>query len=300
MGLVVVGILLFIASFVIKGLDRQTSDKMNLGPLAWSVRIVSVLVILGGTLWSAVTIVPAGYRAVLLRFGAVQGSLGEGIHAIMPGVNSVVLMETRTQKESSQATAASRDLQTVSTSLALNFRVDPTKVDVIYKNVGTEYKARIIDPAVQESIKVVTARYTAEELIKSRAQVKSSVEEDITKRLAAYNIIVEPQGLSITNFDFSPEFNRAIEQKQVAQQEAEKQRYVLQQAELEKETEITRAEGNAQAAKLNAAALQVQGGGLVVAREWIEKWDGKLPSVSTGTGSGGGGVILDLSTLMRQ
>lgn len=301
MGLVIIGILLFIASFVIKGLDRQTSDKTNLGPLAWTFRIVSVLIIAGGMLWSSVTIVPAGHRAVLLRFGAVQGSLAEGIHTIMPGVNSVVLMETRTQKESSTATAASRDLQTVSTSLALNFRVDPAKIDLIYKNVGTEYKMRIIDPAVQESIKVVTARYTAEELIKSRAQVKSSVEEDITKRLAAYNIIVEPQGLSITNFDFSPEFNKAIEQKQVAQQEAEKQRYVLQQAELEKETEITRAEGKAQAAKLNAAALQVQGGGLVVAREWIEKWDGKLPSVSTGGGAGGsGGVILDLSSLMRQ
>lgn len=301
MGLVVVGILLFIASFVIKGLDRQTSDKTNLGPLAWTLRIISVFVVVGGVLWSAVTIVPAGHRAVLLRFGGVQGSLGEGIHLITPGVNTVVLMETRTQKESSTATAASRDLQTVSTSLALNFRVDPTKVDLIYKNVGTEYKARIIDPAVQESIKVVTARYTAEELIKSRAQVKASVEEDIKMRLGAYNIIVEPLGLSITNFDFSPEFNKAIEQKQVAQQEAEKQKYVLQQAELEKETEITRAEGNAQAAKLNAAALQVSGGGLVVAREWIQKWDGQLPSVAAGgSGAGGGGFMFDLSTLMKQ
>jgi len=298
MGLVVIGILLFIASFVIHGLNRQTSEKTNLAPLSWTARIIGVLMIVGGFLWSAVTIVPAGYQAVLLKFGAVQGQLSDGIHLITPGVNSVVLMETRTQKESSTATAASRDLQTVTTSLALNFRIDPTKVAELYRNVGTEYRARVIDPAVQESIKVVTARYTAEELIKNRAQVKAAVEEDITSRLRAYNVIVEPLGLSITNFDFSPEFNKAIEQKQVAQQEAEKQKYVLQQAELEKQTEVTRAEGKAQAARLNAAALQVQGGGLVVAREWIEKWDGRLPSVATG-GSGNGGVILDLSSLVK-
>jgi regulator of protease activity HflC (stomatin/prohibitin superfamily) len=299
-GLAFIGLLIFIASFVLKGLDRQTSDKTNLGPLAWTFRIVGVVIIVVGGLWSAVTIVPAGFKAVLLAFGDVRGTLDPGIHLVVPGVNSTVLMETRTQKESSTATAASRDLQTVTTSLALNFRIDPAKIDKVYENVGTEYKVRIIDPAVQESIKVVTARYTAEELIKNRAQVKAAVEEDITKRLAAYNLIVEPLGLSITNFDFSPEFNRAIEQKQVAQQEAEKQKYVLQQAELEKETEITRAEGKAQAAKLNAAALQVQGGSLVVAREWIEKWNGQLPSVATGGGSGGGGVILDLSTLLRN
>lgn len=299
MGLVFIGILLFIASFVIHGLNRQTSDRANLAPTAWTLRIVGILVVVIGFFWSAVTIVPAGYRAVLLRFGAIQGQLDDGIHVILPGVNTVVLMETRTQKESSTATAASRDLQTVSTSLALNFRINPEKVAQLYENVGTEYKARIIDPAVQESIKVVTASYTAEELIKNRAQVKAAVEMDITKRLAAYNLIVEPLGLSITNFDFSPEFNKAIEQKQVAQQEAEKQKYVLQQAELEKQTDVTRAEGKAQAAKLNAAALQVQGGGLVVAREWIEKWDGKLPSVATGGGSGNGGVILDLTSLMK-
>jgi regulator of protease activity HflC (stomatin/prohibitin superfamily) len=120
---------------------------------------------------------------------------------------------------------------------------------------------------------------------------------DITKRLKAYDIIVEPSGLSITNFDFSPEFNRAIEQKQVAQQEAEKQKYILQQAELQKQTEVARAEGTAQAAKLNAEALKVQGAGLVIAREWIEKWDGKLPNVYGGTG---GGMIFDLSTLMKN
>jgi regulator of protease activity HflC (stomatin/prohibitin superfamily) len=257
--------------------------------------VIGVIMILGGSLVGSVVIVPAGHRAVLMRFGAVQGQLGEGMSVIMPGVNTIQLMEVRTQKEESQASAASRDLQTVTTNLALNFRVDPSKVAEIFKEVGTEYKARIIDPVVQESIKEVTAQYTAEELIKLRPQVKAKVEEVMGRRLSAYHIIVEPGGLSITNFDFSPEFKKAIEEKQVAQQTAEKQKYVLQQAELEKQTEVTRAQGKAQAAKLNAEALKVQGGGLVVAREWIEKWNGSLPQVS---GGGGQGFMIDISKLI--
>jgi len=254
--------------------------------------------IVGGALWSGVTQVPAGYRGVLLRFGAVQGVLSEGIHVIIPGVNTVELIETRTQKEDSEATAASRDLQIITTRLALNFRVDPARVGNLYKMVGPSYNERIIDPALQESLKVVTTKYTAEDLIRQRAQVKAEVEAEITKRLRAYDIIVDPSGLSITNFDFSPEFNKAIEAKQVAQQESEKQKWVLQQAELKKQTEVAIAEGKAQAAKLNAESLKANGGALVIAREWIERWDGKLPNVSAG--GSGGNFMIDISTLMKM
>ncbi|HXH60645.1 MAG TPA: prohibitin family protein [Fimbriimonadaceae bacterium] len=295
MVLVVLGIVLFVLSFVIKSLDRHTSDKANLHPTAWLIRSLGAVMMVGGALWAMITIVPAGHRAVLLRFGAVQGQLDEGIHLIVPAMDTVQLMEVRTQKEESQASAASSDLQVVSTTLALNFRVDPSKVSQLYQSVGTEYRARIIDPAVQESIKVVTAKYTAESLIRERAQVKEEVETEITKRLADYDIIVNPGGLSITNFEFSPEFNRAIEAKQVAQQQAEQQKYVLQRAELEKDTAIAKAEGEAKAAELNAEALRVQGGSLVVAREWITKWDGRLPQVS-----GAGNYIIDLQSLLKS
>ena len=300
MGLVIVGFIVFVVSFLLRGLDRQTSERVNYGPASWAMRVLGVLMIAGGAVWGSVVLVPAGHRGVLLRFSAVQGGLGEGLHVIMPGVQSVVVLEVRTQVEESTAASASRDLQVVSTRLAINFRIDPARVGDLYKNVGTEYKIRIIDPAVQESLKVVTAKYTAEDLIRNRSQVKAEVELEITRRLKAYNILVEPSGLSITNFDYSPEFIKAIEAKQVAQQEAEKQKYVLQQAELQKQTEIARAEGQSKAAMLNADALRAQGGGLVIAREWIEKWDGKLPSVSAGGSGAGGGFIIDLASLLKD
>lgn len=293
--LIFVGACLFVAGLVMAGLHRQTSDKANLKPASWLLRSAGVVVALLGVLAGAVTIVPAGHSAVLMRFGAVQGQLGEGIHMVMPVVNTTELMEVRTQKEESVGSAASRDLQVVSTTVALNFRVDRGSVGELFKNVGREYKSRIIDPAVQESVKTVTAKYTAEDLIRSRAQVKAEIEDEVTVRLKAYGISVEPNGVSITNFDFSPEFNKAIEAKQVAQQEAEKQRYILARAELERQTAVAKAKGESEAAKLNAEALKVQGGSLVVSREWIQKWDGKLPQVA-----GGGQYILDIKSLLDR
>ena len=296
MGAVALGIFLVVASFLIAGALKQADTKVDARPAAFILRGIGIILLVGGVLWSGVTQVPAGSQGVLLRFGALQGSLNPGIHLIVPGVNEVILMETRTQKEESQATAASRDLQVVTTTIALNYRLDAVKVPQIFAGVGPGYRERIIAPAIQESLKVVTSRYTAEELIRNRQQVKNEVEADVTKRLLAYNILVDPQGVSIVNFEFSPEFNRAIEAKQVAQQEADKQKFVLQQAELQRQTEVARAKGSAEAARLNAESLRAQGGSLVIAREWITKWDGKLPSVS----GGGSQFILDLQSLLKE
>jgi regulator of protease activity HflC (stomatin/prohibitin superfamily) len=296
MPIIVLGILLIVVSFVLAGVASRTGGGGGPSRAAWAARAIGAVLVVVGVIVNSAVIVPAGHRGVLLRWGAAVRSLDEGFHLVVPVMNQVVLLEVRTQKEESQATAASRDLQNVTTSLALNFRVDAAKVVDLYRDVGGDYKARIIDPAVQESLKTVTAKYTAEELIKFRPQVKAEVEEEITQRLANYELIVEPSGLSITNFAFSEEFNRAIEAKQVAQQQAEQQRYVLQKAELEKQTAVMIAQGKSEAAKLNAEALKVQGGSLVISREWIEKWDGRLPSVY----GGGQGMIIDLGALMKD
>jgi regulator of protease activity HflC (stomatin/prohibitin superfamily) len=293
MTLVLVGILLLLFSLVLPPMVRAQGHATGSAPAIG--RLVGAFMVVAGLLLSGIVLVPAGYRGVLLRFGAVAGVLGEGIHLIVPSANTVELVEVRTQKEQAESSAASKDLQTVSATIALNFHVEPQSVGRLYQKVGLEYRNRVIDPAVQESLKVVTARYTAEELIRLRDKVKNEVQSDMTQRLRAYNIVVEPSGVSLTNFTFSEEFNKAIEQKQVAQQTAEKQKYVLDQAKLEAETAITKAKGVAESARISASALQSQGGRLVLAREWIERWDGKLPTVS----GGDGGMIIDIRELMQ-
>jgi len=240
--------------------------------------------------------VPAGYRGVLLQFGAVQGVLDEGAHFVAPFTQSVELLEVRTQKEEAQAAAASSDLQNVSARIAINYHLEPSAVGNLYKRVGPAFAARIIDPATQEVVKAVVANYTAEELVRDRANVKAKIDLALSQRLASYNIIVEAGGVSLTNFDFSDEFNKAIESKQVAQQTAEKQKYVLQQARMEAETAITKAKGEAEANRIKAQALSSLGGSKVLAREWIDKWDGHLPTVA----SNGQGMMLDVRGLMDE
>lgn len=241
--------------------------------------------------------VPAGHRGVLLRMGAVSGVLSEGPHVVVPFVSKVDLVEVRTQKTEAKAAAASKDLQNVHTDVAVNFHVSDKSVDKLYQNVGLDFDNRIIHPAVQETVKAVVARYTAEELIRLREQVKNEVDTSLTKRLLAYNIVVEPAGVSLTNFGFSDEFNKAIEQKQIAQQTAEQQKYVLQKAKLEAETAITTAKGEAEANRIKAQALQSQGGSRVLAREWITKWKGDVPAVVS---SSNGSVMLNLESLLKD
>ena len=239
--------------------------------------------------------VPAGYRGVLLNFGAVKGVMGEGVQFVIPFVQRVELMEVRTQKEEAQAAAASKDLQNVSTTVAINYHLNPLQVGNLYKNVGLDFATRIIDPATQETVKAVVANYTAEELIRLRSKIKNEIDTMLTERLKAYNIVVENNGVSLTNFEFSQDFNSAIEQKQVAQQSAEKSKYELQKAEIDAKTAIAIAEGEARSNRIKAEALNQNGGSKVLAREWIEKWDGHLPQVSSN-----GNMMFNIDSLMKE
>lgn len=239
--------------------------------------------------------IPAGHRGVLLRFGAVQSVLGEGAHIVLPGIYRVVTVEVKTQRTDVAASAASKDLQIVKTTVALNYHLSPSRVGDLYKQVGLTYDDRVINPAVTEVVKAVVSKYTAAELITNREKVKTRLDDALSQRLGAYNIIVEPNGVSLTDFEFSPEYNAAIEAKQVAQQESEKQRYILSKATMEAQTAITKAKGEAEANRIKARALESAGGSKVLQREWIEKWDGKLPQVSSNSG-----VIVDLRSLQNE
>lgn len=295
MGLAFIGLLIALAGFLIPKSNADTETEIALRKAAKGIGLFVAIV---ATAWAAFYIVPAGERGILLQFGAVQGVLGEGPHFVMPYVQQVERIEVRTQRvDTENASAASKDLQIVHASVAVNYHVDPQSVGEIWKKLGRNYQQRVVDPAVTESLKAVTAQYTAEELVKLRETVKGQVQNQITERLRPYNILVEPNGVSITNFDFSAQFNEAIEQKQVSQQKAEQQKYILAQAKLQAETMVTEAKGRAEAARINAQALQQQGGEKLLMREWIEAWKAGGSQVPTIVGGGQNMFMLDLKQL---
>src|SRR5215217_7696077 len=273
-------------------------------PIIIGIIIISIIAV------SSVRIVDAGNRGVLVQFGNVDtdASLDEGIHFVVPFRDNVIQMEVRTQKIVESATSASKDLQDVSTQVALNYHINPDRAQVVYQQLGFEYPNRVITPAIQESVKQVTARFNAEELITKRETVKNQITDQITARLAAYNIIVD--AVSITDFQFSQLFKQAVEAKVAAQQRALQAQNELRRIQIEaqqneaqaigeqkaniaraegiKQSNVLQAEGEAQAITIIDQQLRNNPTYL----EWLKttRWDGVLPLVTGGGAGGGQGV----------
>lgn len=225
---------------------------------------------------SAFTVVNAGNTGVVVTLGAVSDKvLSEGLHIKAPFVQSVVQINNRTQKIETDGTASSKDLQVISYVVAVNYRVDNASSASLYKNVGVQYESVIITPAIQESIKAVTAQYTAEELITERQNVGTQIKDALSEKISTYGITVEI--FNIVNFDFSEEFNAAVEAKQTAQQNALKAEQDLSRIEIEAKQKITQSEAEAQSIKMIQDALSASPD-YVEYIKW-NKWDGKLPSV---------------------
>jgi regulator of protease activity HflC (stomatin/prohibitin superfamily) len=227
----------------------------------------------------------AGERGVVLNFGAVQKNvMEEGLHIRIPIMQNVIIMDVKVQKSITSAAASSSDLQEVSSEVALNYHIIPDKANNVYQTIGVHFKERIIDPAVQEMVKAVTARYTAEELITKRPAVSEAMRTTLSDRLLAHNIAVD--AFSIVGFSFSKIFMEAIESKQTAEQLALKARRDLERIKIEAEQKVTAAKAEAESLRLQRANISLD---LIELRKVeanlkaIEKWNGILPQV---TGSG--------------
>ncbi len=273
---------------------QQPSMQVNFGKAKALVIGAIILIIIGVVVSASVQIVDSGHRGVLLHWNAVDTTvppLEEGLHFVVPFQDSVINMEVRTLKFVKSTSSASKDLQTVTTEVTVNYRPSPTSIHTLYKEVGLEYESRVIQPAVEEVVKQVTARYNAEELITKRPQVKADIEQEITTRLNVYNIITDV--ISITDFQFSSLFAQAIESKVEAEQKAKKAendliRIEVEARQLEAQAEglaaanIAEASGEAEAIRIINQALAENPNYL----EWLktQAWDGKLPLV---VGEGG-------------
>lgn len=229
---------------------------------------------------SSVSIIQAGERGVVLRLGSINRVFDEGLHFVIPFVEKVAILNVQTQKEQVEAVSASKDLQTVTTTVALNYNLDPEKVGTLWQKIGKDYKERLIDPAIQEAVKASTAKFTAEQLVTQRSSVRDEIKLNLTERLK--NEYIDVTEVSIVNFGFSEAFDQAIEAKVTAEQNALAAKNKLEQVKFEAEQRITQAKAEAEAIRIQAEAIQNQGGAEYVNLKAIEKWDGKLPTYMLG------------------
>lgn len=219
--------------------------------------------------------VGAGERGILLQFGAVKDKVfDEGLYFKVPLIQRVVKMDVKIQKDEVPATASSKDLQIITSKIAINYHLSPDKVNNVWQDVGKEYNSRIIAPSIQEAVKAVTAKFTAEELIVKREEVKNQIKINLAERLIKNNIVVDE--INITAFDFSQAFNEAIEAKVTAEQLKLKAEMDLERIKIEADQRVAESQGKATAIRIEAQALTSNP--QIVELRWIEKWDGKTPT----------------------
>lgn len=225
---------------------------------------------------SSVEIIRAGERGIVLELGAVQDEiLGEGLHFVNPFTENVKVLNVQVQKEEKKSTAASKDLQIVTAQVAINYRLGADSVHLIWQEIGRDYSQKVIAPAIEEYIKKTTAKFTAEELVTKREEVKDTLKVAITENLAQNYIIVED--IFITDFAFSAEFDKAIESKVTAEQRALESKNKLEQVKYEAEQQLEKARAEAESIRIQAQAVTQQGGKDYVQLKAIEKWNGVLP-----------------------
>lgn len=253
---------------------RTFSLSQGAGTIRLVVGAVLVLIVLVNSFET----IGAGERGVVFnKFGGVEEQvLGEGLRFKIPFVQEIIPMDVKIQKSETRADASSRDLQMVSSSIALNYHVNPAAANAIYQDVGLAYKQRLIDPAVQESVKAATANFTAEELITRRPEVSAQIKEILTARLGGRDIIVDE--FSITELTFSDIFIQSIEAKQVAEQSAQKAENDLTRIKVEAEQTIAAAKAEAESQRLQSLTITTN----ILQLRAIEKWNGILPQVTSG------------------
>lgn len=253
----------------------ETAEKVGMKRKAATIAAI-IGIILVVLVLNPVVIIGAGQRGVVMNWGAVSDTvLNEGIHLRVPIMQRVSVIDVQTQKLPIETLAYSKDIQSVKSKIALNYHVKPELVNRLWQSVGGDFIHRLIDPAVQESVKAAAAKFTAQQLIEERPKVKEEIKQELFQRLSQYFQVDE---FSITDFSFSEDFEKAVEEKQVAQQNALKAENDLARVRMEAEQRIAQATAEAEAIRIQAEAITQQGGKDYVQLKAVEKWDGKLPA----------------------
>jgi regulator of protease activity HflC (stomatin/prohibitin superfamily) len=272
MFLILIGLVLAIVAAVAIGL---LLEKWAPGILAGCLFFIATM------LFASFTVISAGHTGVQVTLGEVNPApLTEGVHFVNP-ISSIKDVDVRLQKaELKGANAGTKDLQVVHTDIVVNFRLDPLKVPHIYKEYGLNVDEKVLGPGINEAFKSVTGHYTSEELVTKRDLVSAEILTHLVTKMAPFNITVS--NISLVNFGFSQAYQAAIESKVIATQQTAKAEQDLARIKVEAASRIAQADGEAKAIAIQAAAIQSNGGENYVKLQWIEKWDGKLPSTMLG------------------
>lgn len=248
-----------------------------------SIAIIVIFAIV--TLFNSFKTIPTGYVGVKTQFGKVQDTmLNEGMNFKVPYIEKIVNIDCRTQKCEYEMEASSRDLQKISAiKIAVNYNVDKSKANQLYKNVGVDFKGVIVEPAIYESVKQGMSQYTAEELVTKRGNVANVIVDLLTDKLQDKGILVT--ALNITDLNFSKEFDDAIEKKQITEQQTEQAKKELEKAKIENEKKVENAKAEAEVMKqqnkqITEETLKLKE--LEVQEKLIEKWNGTLPTTTLG------------------
>ena len=246
--------------------------------------IALVATIIAGFVFASFTVISAGHTGVQITLGEVNPvPLTEGVHFVNP-ISQVKDVDVRLAKaELKGANAGTKDLQVVHTDIVVNFRLDPTKVPHIYKEYGLNVDEKVLGPGINEAFKSVTGHYTSEELVTKRDLVSQEILQHLVAKMAPFNITVS--NISLVNFGFSAEYQKAIEAKVISVQQTAKAQQDLERIKVEAASRIAQADGEAKAIAIQAAAIQSNGGANYVALQWIEKWNGALPTTMLGADS---------------
>ncbi len=246
----------------LKELVRNASKKT----IVLGIIIVFVLI----TIINSFQTIESGEVGLKVRFGKiVDTSLNEGLNLKIPYIEQIQKVNIKVQKVEIPAESSTKDMQIINTTLAVNYRVDAGKASSLYRNVGNSYEATVLIPAIQESIKSAIANYNAEEIITKRSEVSKNCLTALQEKVEKYGIIID--NFNLTDLSFSAEYTKAIEDKQVAEQN-------LERAKLEAEAKLVEAQATKKANDLLKQSLTKE----LIAKQMIEKWDGKLPSTYAG------------------
>jgi len=256
---------------------EQSRIKLASGLVKWGIGGMVLLLLSLGSCGT----VNYGERGVLLRFGAVTGNVkNEGLYFKIPFIDHVEILDIKTQKSEVDADASTKDLQMVTSKVALNYHINPSGIDQFFQKYGNNFEPNVLDPGLQEILKAVTARYTAEEVITKREQVREDTNALLRERFLPQGMVID--GLNIVNFHFSKVFNDAIEAKVTAEQNALAAKNKLEQVKFEAQQMVEAANGKAKAIQVEASAIA--NNPLVLQLRALEKWNGILPQY-VGSGS---------------